>query len=256
MMETRLLCVDPSQPVAILADIHGNFAALDAVLADVAAQRLQTIILAGDLFINGPRPAEVLARLTALDLPAILGNTDEDVLQGDWPASVWAREQVGPAGLAYIRGLSPALRVSPAGGSTVEQDLLLVHATPRSVNDVLILEPQAHTTFDTPTPEKEALEMLAGERAGLIVYGHIHYFSSGRVGGQRLCSIGSVGFPFDGDTRAAYALAEWDGAKWSITPRRVAYDCAQAAQDIENSGQPMAWRYSRMLREACWLPAA
>jgi diadenosine tetraphosphatase ApaH/serine/threonine PP2A family protein phosphatase len=51
--------------------------------------------------------------------------------------------------------------------------------------------------------------MLQGVQAGLIIYGHIHYVSEGVIDGQRIMSIGSVGFPFDGDQRAAYSIAEW-----------------------------------------------
>jgi predicted phosphodiesterase len=63
--------------VAILSDIHGNVAALDAVLADLAKQgRFDQIIVAGDLVWAGPRPREVVDRVTALDAAVIQGNTD------------------------------------------------------------------------------------------------------------------------------------------------------------------------------------
>jgi hypothetical protein len=213
------------------------------------------LVLAGDFFINGPRPAEVLERIRGLDVPAIIGNTDEDMLEGDWPASVWARERVGAAGLDFIRGLPGAVRVTPPGGTAPEEDLLIVHSTPRSIHDLLILALQpGFTSFKTLTPPEEAYAMLSGARAGLIVYGHIHYFSSAQIDDQRIGSIGSVGFPFDGDTRAAYAILDWDGGRWSLTPRRVEYDCEQVAREIEHSGMPRAWRYSRMIREARWLP--
>ncbi len=51
--------------VAILADIHGNLAALDAVLADLATRLYDSMVIAGDLVMNGPQPAETLARARA-----------------------------------------------------------------------------------------------------------------------------------------------------------------------------------------------
>jgi hypothetical protein len=67
-------------------------------------------------------------------------------------------------------------------------------------------------------------------------------------------SIGSVGFPFDGDPRAANTLAAWDGTKWVLEPRRVSYDHEKAARDVETCGIPYASRYAAMLRASRWLP--
>lgn len=96
--------------------------------------------------------------------------------------------------------------------------------------------------------------MLGDEKTDLIVFGHIHYASSGNVRGQRLTSIGSVGFPFDSDTRAAYALVSWDGQRWRVEHRRVVYDHRAVTGDIERSGQPFAARYAQMIREVNWFP--
>jgi diadenosine tetraphosphatase ApaH/serine/threonine PP2A family protein phosphatase len=96
--------------------------------------------------------------------------------------------------------------------------------------------------------------MLEGARADLIIYGHIHYVSEGVINGQRIMSIGSVGFPFDGDQRAAYAIARWTGVRWEVEHRRVVYQYRQVIKDIERSTIPFASRYARMIREANWFP--
>jgi predicted phosphodiesterase len=243
--------------VAVLNDIHGNMRALEAVLAEVKERSPDLCVFGGDLFENGPRPGEVLTTLLALGWPTVLGNTDQDVAESpDWPAAVWAREQVGKAGMEFIRGLPLSCRVTPPGGTSPRDDLLVVHSTPRSHSDLLLLELRSETTsFTHLTPEPEAVEMLAGVRASLIVYGHIHYFSQGTVAGQRVASIGSVGFPFDSDCRAAYGLVRWEDGLWAVEPVRVPYDYEAAAREIETSGQPLPWRYARMIREAAWLPS-
>lgn len=211
--------------VAVLADVHGNLHALEAVLSDLERRFPDAVVWAGDLVMNGPHPAEVLAYIMQSGTSAVIGNTDEEAVKGTDVVARWAQERIGEEGVGCLQVLPLSHRVTPPGGASPTDDLLVVHATPRSCDDLLILEPHPlGTTFTQPTPMAEAARMLNGERANLVVYGHIHYASAGIVNAQRLASVGSVGFPFDGDRRAAYALAAWDGSGWQLEHRRVAYD--------------------------------
>lgn len=246
-----------SYTVAVLADIHGNLAALEAVLADLATQPHDAVVLAGDLLANGPHPAETLARIQELEAQVIYGNMDEAIVQATPadPVTWWARQQIGAAGVDYLAALPLAQRITPPGGDPPDCDLLVVHSTPRSVHDILILQPEPDgTTFTAVTPDEDATAMLGDTEAGLIVYGHIHYFSTGTVNGQPLLSVGSVGFPFDRDRRAAYALLQWDGATWQGSARRVAYPYEQTVSDLRRSGQPSSERFAQMILQAKWLP--
>src|SRR4051812_31254175 len=63
--------------IAIVSDIHGNVAALDAVSADLARHAPDLVIHLGDLAVLGPRPAAVVDRIRELGWPGMLGNTDE-----------------------------------------------------------------------------------------------------------------------------------------------------------------------------------
>lgn len=186
--------------IAIISDIHGNAPALKAVLADARERNVQSFIVAGDLVMNGPKPAEALPLLRGLEASTLVGNTDLEVVADVGPVASWTRRQVGKVGVEYLRALPTKYRVTPPGGRTPFDDLLVVHSSPRSCNDLLVLEPHPlGTTFTHPTPMGDAEAMLGSQRADLIVFGHIHYASSGTVRGQRLASTGSVGFPFDGD---------------------------------------------------------
>jgi len=243
--------------VAILSDIHGNLPALEAVLDDLVAQQYHDIVVAGDLARDGPYPAATLARVRALGVPTIYGNTERDIVMARPGGGIvwWTRERIGDEGVAYIDALPFADRITPPNGHSPDDDLLVVHSTPRSVYDVLILAPQPlGTTFTTVTPEDKAAAMLDAAHADLIVYGHIHYASTGVIRGQRLASVSSVGFPFDGDTRAAYALASWSGQQWRLAHRRVSYDLTATIYGLATSGQPFAERYIQRLRRADWVP--
>lgn len=168
----------------------------------------------------------------------MLGNADRDVIEAQPGPSAawWTRAQLDADALAYPRSLPIGQRVTPAGGASPDADLLVVHASPGSVDPVLILEPHPlGTTFTRRTPPASAAALLGDTCAEIIVYGHIHYASAGSVRGRRLASIGSIGFPFDGDRRAAYAICRWNGAHWQVEHRRVAYDVERVADAVRCS---------------------
>jgi predicted phosphodiesterase len=217
----------PEYTVAVLSDMHGNAAALEAVLADLAAQPHDAMVFAGDLIMNGPRPAETLAAVRALGVPTVHGNTEPMITDrnNDDPVARWVRERLTDDDLAYLAALPFSHRITPPGGTSPEDDLLIVHATPTDVDAALFTQvPPGQEAIVTLTPEDRAVALLGGARANLILHGHIHVFTSGTVREQRVASIGSVGYPADGDHRAAYALVTWDGREWRVAPRRVPYD--------------------------------
>jgi predicted phosphodiesterase len=239
--------------IALLADIHGNLPALEAVLADLAQVQPSQIVLMGDLVMNGPQPAETLARLMALDAPGVMGNTDYNVVADNDPVGSWTRRQLDSTALAYLASLPLAQRITPPDGVSPQDDLLIVHSTPRSYDDLLILALHSGTNFTKITPPAEAAAMLAGTRANLMVYGHIHYVSEGWIGSQRVMSLGAVGFPFDNNPAAAYALAHWTAQGWAVQPRRVSYDHEAVARALDNSTIPAGARFAARIRTATWL---
>lgn len=243
--------------IAILADIHGNLPALQAVLADIDQQNPDEILCGGDVITKGPHPAECLAIVRGREIRTIIGNTDVRALNKDGEMETWNYERLSAEDIAFLQALPLMIRITPPNGRSPEDDLLLVHSTPRDCNDVLILEPhpiKQEGVFGTATAEAEAIKMLAGERANLIVYGHIHYVSHGTVSGQRIASIGTVGLPFDGDARAGYSLVEWNGVDWHLEHRRVAYDRQPVIQALLDSDMPKKERFVKMLETSLWAP--
>ena len=249
-----------SVTVAILSDVHGNDLALQAVLIDLATTPHDRLVIAGDHVWNGVEPGAALRRLRETGAPMLLGNTDEYLWLPpkfpDMPVMIeWTRRQIGDEGVAFLRGRPIAWRDTPPGGTSPDDELLVVHATPTDVDAELILEADvfgAHTV----TPVEQTQLLIGDARADLIVSGHLHYASSGTVAGQRLASVGSVGGSMDGNPDAAWALAHWDGTTWSLEHRRTAYDVEAAATEIKRRhpvpamGRVLAER----LRRARWLP--
>ncbi len=197
--------------LALLYDIHGNTAALDAVLGDAHEAGARRFLLGGDYGLFGPHPSEVVARLRALPGAAwIRGNVDR------WGAHP---DQAGEDRLLQraIADYRTALGVDVATelGALDEQAVIdgtrYCHASPRSDLDSFLPE---------PGEDDEALLAGAGEQR--IVFGHTHVqFRRTRPDGVELINPGSVGMPLDGDPRAAYALVGEDG---ELELRRIEYD--------------------------------
>ena len=201
---------------ALLYDVHGNLRALEAVLNDTSSAGVDHFLLGGDYGVFGAWPVETVQRLRELDADWIRGNVDR------WTASPGdAPEPVRPAVEACRGLLGEELTAELAGlpETFASEGTLYCHASP--VSDVRSFLPESG--------DDEA-ELLAGVEAERVVFGHTHLpFRREGEGGIELVNPGSVGMPFDGDHRAAYALLHDDGR---IEHRRVAYDHLAAAEAI------------------------
>lgn len=241
--------------VAVISDIHGNAAALDAVLEGLRNRPFDSLVVAGDLVLSGPRPAESLHAIQNLGAPTIYGNTDLLVFdeQNSEERLDWVREKLGTDGLSYLKGLPFEHRITPPGGQSPEDDLLIVHATPVDVNGVLVLQPVPFSQRPV-TPEAEARALLRDPKADLIVAGHLHYASCGVPCGQRYSIIDSVGFPYDGDHRAGYAGVWWDGQEWHVENHRLSYDYRKVAEDLRGCGAPFGELSAQRILQARFRP--
>jgi predicted phosphodiesterase len=246
--------------LAVLSDVHGNLLALEAVLADVAAQGAPdaTWVL-GDLVAFCPWPAETLARLRALpDVAFLQGNTDRYLVTGrrpvapvrspdDWasmPETLterdanfrWSVERLSYAAYEFLRDLPPRLDMDVPGYGRV----LAVHATPDD----------DETNLYPDTPDEQVQRHLAGLDARLVLYGHTHRPVDRTVDGVQLVNDGSVGLPLDGDPRPAYTLVDFAGRRCTVTIRRVTYDAEAVIAELERVEHPARAWLGHVLRHA------
>lgn len=246
--------------LAILSDVHGNLTALEAVLADIGAQeRLDAIFFAGDLCVFGPRPNDCIERVRfhQPEIGAIYGNTDEWVagsplLSRDLPGEQrirsrriqtvvdWTRESIAPPNRAWLESLPFHRTVSPTVNP--RDDLLIVHANPKNVDDVIYPDPdrQRELFGEVRQSDADLDNLLEDVRAGVVAFGHLHVPSLRRWGDLLLVNVASVSRPGDDDWRAKYAILEWDGSGWHVEQRRVAYDIAAEIGAYEVR-QPPQW---------------
>ena len=181
--------------VAALYDIHGNLPALDAVLAEVRRERVDLILVGGDVVV-GAASGDVVRRLVALDLPArfISGNCERVVLAEIAGGDITEvpepyRDDIRRAA-ADLDGLCRRAIASWPGTCEVEIDgigrAFFCHATARNDREI----------FNDATPDDEVSPMFAGVTAPLIVCGHTHVQFDRSVAGKRIVNAGSVGMPF------------------------------------------------------------
>jgi predicted phosphodiesterase len=215
---------------AVLFDVHGNLAALEAVLAEAEREGFDELAFGGDLVFLGPEPAACVDRLRAFGprLRAIKGNTDRSVIDRDGEAAHWA-EPLGADRLAWLDSL-------PQQAELPGHDALMVHATPRGDEEVLMPD----------TAEADVAEMLASASQPTVLCGHVHIQYRRDVAGHEVVNPGSVGLPWDGDQRAAWATIT-DGA---VELRRTSYDWDAVADRIEHEAGPFAEMMAARLRTA------
>ena len=240
--------------VALFSDIHGNLAALQAVLADIARTAVDQMVFLGDAATLGPQPKAVVELLRTLNCPCVKGNHDAYVL--NWPQflqdnhAAWAKEtiawcvdQLSAADLTFLDSfhLTWQFDLEP---DKPERRVLCFHGSPRSFDDLLLAV--------TPTAEVDGL--LAGEAAAVMAGGHTHVQMMRRHRQMLLVNAGSVGLPmlempFTGEPRflpyAEYALVDYQAGHLSVTLRQVPYDCEQTKAAALAYGLPYATDWVR-----------
>jgi putative phosphoesterase len=219
---------------ALVYDVHGNLPALEAVLGD--AGEVDRFVLGGDYALFGGWPLETIERLR--DLPAIWirGNTDRALAAYDETTD----NPILAGGLADARSRLGGQLVADLASlpfSATDGDTLFCHASPLS---------DERSFFPEPRPDEE--ELLHDTPAKRLIFGHTHLpFRRTTDTGIELINPGSVGLPFDGDTRAAYALLHDDG---TIEHRRVAYDHEASAAKVRALGGDWAETVARRIEQA------
>jgi predicted phosphodiesterase len=240
----------PTFRIAVVSDIHGNLPALEAVLDQMAGERVDLVVNCGDI-VSGPLwPRETAARLMALGWPTIAGNHERQALAaapGTGSDDAFAAAELGTAERAWLAALPATLTL--AGGAVT-----VVHGTPAS---------DLHTLLETVVPgfgtngfagiraasEDEVRARLQGVATPVVLCGHTHVARVVRVDGCLVVNPGSLGRPAyehdqphdhvveAGTPHASWALVERGPRGWQAQLRLTAYDWGAAAARAESLGR-------------------
>jgi len=237
--------------IAVIADIHGNLPALDAVLADIAARNVDLTVNLGDI-VSGPLfPRETAGRLMPLGLPTIRGNHERQLLTHG-PDRIGQSDRFAAAALtadqkAWLAALPATRRVG--------EDILLVHGTPAS--DLEYFLETVDAAGVRPAMPDEIETRAGAVSARLILCGHTHTPRQVRtIDGRLIVNPGSVGLQAYRDEEpvphiveigtpdARYAIIEL-GAEIAVEWVTLAYDWEAAARTAEANGRA---EWARALR--------
>lgn len=228
--------------IAILGDIHSNLEALEAVLADCAAEGVTDYLCTGDIVGYNACPKECLEKIRSLGCPVVMGNHDHYVSSvqnladfNPHAAAVieWTRERLDEEEMGYLRSLPFTATVA---------GITLVHATMDKPMD-----------FGYVFDHLQAEANFINQKTQLCFHGHTHcpmiyekqigavYRIDAQdmnltMGRKYFINVGSVGQPRDGDPRSAYVI--YETATRKVRFRRLEYDIVAAQARIREAGLP------------------
>ncbi|MDP9591804.1 UNVERIFIED_ORG: putative phosphoesterase [Shinella zoogloeoides] len=235
--------------IAVIADIHGNDLALEAVLADIDRRGIREVVNLGDHLsgaLNAGRTADIL--LSRADIACIAGNHDRWLLEkqpdamGSWDRR--AHAQLAAHHLDWLAQLPPT--------RIVADTVFLCHGTPGTDTTYWLDEPSGEGVMQLSPIER--IEALAGGiDHPVLLCGHTHIARAVRLrDGRLVVNPGSVGSPaYDDDEpvphkvetgtpHARYAVIERHGDRWDATFHLVDYDHMAMARLAESRGE-LAW---------------
>ncbi len=233
--------------IGLLADIHANVWALEAVFADVRKQGVDALWNLGDILHGDLKPRATYDLLRSADIAlTIRGNQDRELYEPSADPRVERMlRDLGPEPIEWLRGL-PARVV-------FEDEVLLCHGSP--TDDLCYLLEDVTSGHPQVREEEEVVSLLAGAAQPVIVCGHTHIPRLVRMAnGQTIVNPGSVGLAAYSDDApvphamenyspdASYAVLEKTPSGWDATFRKVQYDTREASRTAAELGRS-DWAY-------------
>ncbi|HVS97762.1 MAG TPA: metallophosphoesterase family protein [Puia sp.] len=243
--------------IAFISDIHGNLPALEDVLNGIDSQHPDALYCLGDLVNQNIWNNEVVEIIRHRNIPTVRGNHDDgigfgksvfkfsytlpEVRQWGIEAIAYTLRTIKPENASFLGHLPLFLRLEIPHAGDPPFTILLVHGSPRSLNDTIL----RHML------KRDYLHFLDLAQTDALICGQAHtpyhftYPSEGTtpVTYRHLLNPGSVGQPKDGDWRACHLLLHLDTSRDLRTDRdavrsdfyRTPYDIDKAVKGIRHS---------------------
>lgn len=220
--------------LAVLADIHANYVALQTVVAHIDQWQPDLVIVAGDIVNRGPRPTECLAlvqqRSHTHGWLVVKGNHEEYVIGHSKPDAVRSGPEFEIYRSSYWTycklGCDVAVLEAMPLTLALEKSVRVTHASVRGTRDGIY----------TSTSEDTLRQQIGLPMPSLFCAGHTHQSLIRKIDDTLVVNVGAAGMPFDGDWHPSYAQLEWRGGHWHAEIIRLSYDRAAAERDYELTG--------------------
>jgi putative phosphoesterase len=231
--------------IAFISDIHGNFTAFQAVLADINSQAIDQIVCLGDVITIGPQPIQVLNAIRELNCLCVKGNHDAAVLDPKGAAEYevtdnliqdlyWCKDQLSADDLKFIDSFKAMHEIRLSNGSQV----LAFHGSPLSFTDII----------QATTPSEQLDKYIQGYKADIFIGGHSHIQMVRRYNEKLILNSGSIGNafkvvftpgnPVDLLPWAEYMVIDQSGDSLNIDARRVYFDTDELLKIVKKSQLP------------------
>lgn len=224
--------------IAVLADIHSNIFALEAVIADIKTRGTDITVNLGDILYGPIAPRATFDLLMENEFITIRGNQDRQIYEAassetaSNPTMQFILEDLGAEPLDWMRTLPFDYQLN--------EDIYLCHGAPN--NDLVYLLEEIDSGLAQLRPDREIVRLLDGQTSGLVLCGHTHTARAVVTStNQLIVNPGSVGLPAYTDDEpvahsmqsfshhAAYAIVESTENNWAIQHIKVDYDYQKAA---------------------------
>jgi predicted phosphodiesterase len=231
--------------IALISDIHGNLAALEAVVADACKRGVDEFVNLGDSLSGPLLPLETAQFLMAKGWTSLAGNHERQILthgpERRGASDEYAYSQLTHVEFEWLRSLPPKMKFSP--------EVFLCHGTPSS--DVEYFLETVDKYGARAATSEEVQQRLVGQPSPVIACGHTHIPRAIRtISGQLIVNPGSVGLPaYDdchpvfhvmetGSPDARYAIVENINDQWIAALLSVPYDHKSMADLAAKNGRP------------------
>ena len=234
--------------IAVLADIHGNMQALDAVIGDARRLGISDFIIAGDNITDGPESSEVIKRIRELSSWVIKGNREDYIIKyhtgafaGDWntykqvAALVCTYERLDAGDIEYVVNLPEQLTIELPEMPSIK----VVHGSPFSMYESLYCDQ------DLDLLEKAVLSI----DEEVLICGHTHQQWTKQINGKLIVNPGSLGGHFGEEICAPYAVLSFNEdvllfdegkrkgkGEWEVELKQIKYDFELYEKKIHDTG--------------------
>jgi len=225
--------------IALVADIHSNHIAFEAVLKDISNRAVDMVVFLGDYVFGGYGSNQTVDLIVEYQTKlvksiAIAGNMDELIYPieegADWiyPVNKKIYDELGDERVTFLKSLPLSSSLSVEG--------VAIHLC-HNPSDIELFEMIDTVKRENNVPNRSGLAEIADQmNRDICVFGHYHLFMDEEVNGKRFLCPSSVGMPFNGDPRAQYMLLDVSNSNVTSMNMFVDYDRVEVVRGFEENG--------------------
>jgi predicted phosphodiesterase len=237
---------------AVMADIHGNVWALQAVLEDAAERNATDYINLGDSLYGPLKPNDTYALLREKNIISIAGNQDRLIISAssqqiaENPTLQYVLEDLDDEAIDWLNHLPSSM--------VLDKTLFLCHGAPGS--DTTYLLEDVSSGIPRIRDNHAISQLLEGQDFPVFLCGHSHLPHTVQLAfGKIVINPGSVGLPAfsddapvlhrmeTGSPHADYALLEKKNNVWQVIHVKVPYTHYEATRQAGSLGRE-DWGYA------------